>query len=113
MERKKRKGRTPEGVCNGRVSELISQTQISSAIDDENQSSKVSSKRGVRIGSEYVFYNPHIQKLARAHRRLRLSEKRGQLRIELLEHTGVKSFQPKGKIPFQRTIQLLQQRKIV
>ncbi|KAH0894659.1 hypothetical protein HID58_057088 [Brassica napus] len=79
MERKKRKGRTPEGVCNGRVSELISQTQISSAIDDEIQSSKVSSKRGVRIGSEYVFYNPHIQKLARAQRRLRLSEKRGQL----------------------------------
>ncbi|WZZ25363.1 hypothetical protein YC2023_008764 [Brassica napus] len=79
MERKKRKGRTPEGVCNGRVSELISQTQISSAIDDDIQSSKVSSKRGVRIGSEYVFYNPHIQKLARAQRRLRLSEKRGQL----------------------------------
>ncbi|KAL0815344.1 hypothetical protein Bca101_071788 [Brassica carinata] len=27
MERKKRKGRTPEGVCNGRVSELISQNK--------------------------------------------------------------------------------------
>ncbi|KAG5391472.1 hypothetical protein IGI04_021435, partial [Brassica rapa subsp. trilocularis] len=88
MERKKRRGRTPEGLCNGRVSELISQTQISSAIDDEIQSSKLSSKRGVRIGREYVFYNPHIQKLARAQRRLRLSEKRGQLhkKTEPLPH---------------------------
>lgn len=38
-------------------------------------------KRGVRIGGDYVLYNSHSQKMARAERRERLSQKRGQLRM--------------------------------
>lgn len=40
-------------------------------------------KRGVQIGKNFVFYNPHIQKIAKTQRRQKLCLKRGQLRMYL------------------------------